>query len=288
MNIPKRPFGQTGHMSSAVIFGAAALWDTNQKTADQTLELLLEFGINHIDVAPRYGSAEQRIGPWMREFRKNFFLATKTAERTYKKAKEELYRSLEYLQTDHLDLIQLHSLTHPDEWDTVFTPNGALEALIEAQEAGLVRCLGVTGHGWTAAAMHYRSLQQFQFDSVLLPWNWFAAHHRNYPFEFEKLLSFCKTNKIAVQTIKSVARGAWAAGTKKTHTTWYQPIEDKYSISQAVRWVLARPEIFLNSTGDLKILPIILEAASNLRHCPSNEEMNLMSKKLGLSTIFGL
>ena len=107
MTIEKRPFGQTGHMSSAVIFGGAALWDVNQRTADKALELLLEYGINHIDVAPRYGNAELRVGNWMKKHRKNFFLATKTGERSYQGAKEEVFRSLDYLNTDQIDLMFL-------------------------------------------------------------------------------------------------------------------------------------------------------------------------------------
>ena len=158
MKIEKRQFGSTGHLSSSVIFGAAALWDSDQSTADEVLDLLYQYGVNHIDTAPRYGDSEIRVGSWMLRHRKDFFLATKTAERDYNGAKEGLHRSLDRLKTDSVDLIQLHSLTHPNEWDQVFAPEGALEALLEAKEDGLTRYIGVTGHGWTAAAMHLRSL----------------------------------------------------------------------------------------------------------------------------------
>lgn len=288
MTIEKRPFGQTGHMSSAVIFGGAALWDVNQRTADKALELLLEYGINHIDVAPRYGNAELRVGNWMKKHRKNFFLATKTGERSYQGAKEEVFRSLDYLNTDQIDLIQLHSLTHPNEWEQVFGPQGALEALLEAQSSNLIKNIGITGHGWTAPAMHQKSLNKFRFDSVLMPWNWFASHHRNYPEEFNSLLAFCKKHKIAVQTIKGIARGPWAAGKDPTHTTWYQPIENASSIEKSVHWILGQPDIFLNSTGDLKILPMVLEAARTFSTKPNDDEMRTMSKKEGLTSIFGI
>ncbi len=288
MTIQKRPFGKTGHLSSSVIFGAAALWDVSQKVADTVLETLFEYGINHIDTAPRYGCSELRVGSWMRQYRGAFFLATKTAERTYKGAKESLHKSLERLNTDHIDLMQLHSLTHPDEWDQVFKSGGALEALVEAKKNGLVSHIGVTGHGWTAAAMHFRSLQKYNFDSILLPWNWFAANHRSYPDEFAATIKLCKQNDIAIQTIKSVARGPWAAGMTQKYNTWYQPLEDEDSIRKAVLFVLSTPGLFLNSAGDIEILRLTLRAAENLDYKPTVSEMREMNERTGLSSIFGL
>ena len=177
MTIEKRRFGRTGHMSSAVLFGGAAIRKSDQDEADRVLELLLEFGINHIATAPGYGDSELRIGPWMKKYRKDFFLATKTRERTYQKAREQIHMSLDRLCTDQLDLIQLHALIHPDEWEEALSAGGSLEAAIEAREEGLVRFIGVTGHGWNVATMHNRSLQRFNFDSVLMPWNYFASKH---------------------------------------------------------------------------------------------------------------
>ena len=288
MTIEKRPFGNTGHMSSSIIFGGAALWEVDQATADKVLDMLFQFGVNHIDTAPRYGDSEIRIGSWMTKHRKDFFLATKTADRSYKGALDSLKKSLDRLQTDHVDLIQLHSLTHPDEWDQVFSSGGALEALVEAKEAGLARFIGVTGHGWTAAAMHLRSLKKYPFDSVLLPWNWFAAHHRNYPKEFFATLDFCESKSVAVQTIKGVARGPWGAGIEPTHSTWYQPLEDENCIKNAVHYVLSQPGLFFNSAGDINILPLVLRAAQSPIQCPSTSEMDDMAKQVGLSSIFGL
>lgn len=288
MAIEKRPFGRTGHMSSAVLFGGAALGRVDQGTADRVLELLFEYGVNHIDTAPSYGDSELRIGPWMDRHRDDFFLATKTRERGYEAAKSEIHRSLERLRTDRIDLIQLHALVHPDEWDRALSPGGALEAAVEAREEGLVRFIGVTGHGWTIAAMHRRSLERFDFESVLMPWNWFAAHHETYGPDFEATAALCAERKVAVQTIKSIARGPWAAGAVRNHTTWYQPLEQEEDIRRAVHWVLARPGIFLNSVGDVELLPAVLRAADELGAAPSDAVMAKLSDSAGLTSIFGL
>ncbi len=288
MAIEKRPFGRTGHMSSAVLFGGAALGEVDQGTADRVLDLLFEHGVNHIDTAASYGDSELRIGPWMDRHRDDFFLATKTGERDAKGAYDEIRRSLERLRTDHVDLLQLHALFHPDEWEQALSPGGALEAAVRAREEGLVRHIGVTGHGWTVAAMHKRSLERFDFDSVLMPWNWFAAHHETYADDFEATAALCAERNVAVQTIKSIARGPWAAGVKRSHVTWYQPLENEDDISAAVHWVLARPGIFLNSVGDVHLLPAVLRAASDLSAVPDDATMAGLSDRLGLSSIFGL
>ncbi|MDP6269300.1 MAG: aldo/keto reductase [Alphaproteobacteria bacterium] len=288
MAIEKRSFGRTGHMSSAVLFGGAAFFNADQGVADRVLDVLLEFGINHIDTAPGYGDSELRIGPWMARHRQDFFLASKTRLRDYDGAAEEIRRSLDRLRTDHVDLLQLHALIHPDEWDQALGPGGALEALIEAREEGLVRFIGVTGHGWNAAAMHRRSLERFDFDSVLMPWNWFAAKHPTYAADFETTAALCAERNIAVQTIKGVARGPWAAGVARSHRTWYQPLENETDIRQAVHWVLARPGIFLNSLGDVDLLPAVLRAAADMGAAPDDAAMAELSERTGLSSIFGL
>jgi aryl-alcohol dehydrogenase-like predicted oxidoreductase len=293
MAIEQRPFGRTGHMSSAVIFGAAALGRVDQATADRVLDLLLEHGVNHIDTAPSYGESELRIGPWMDRHRGDFFLATKTRERDYAKARAEIQRSLERLRTDRIDLLQLHSLSHPDEWQQALSPGGALDAAREAREAGLVRFIGVTGHGWTIVAMHRRALERFDFDSVLMPWNWHCAHHETYAADFEATVALCEQRRVAVQTIKALARGPWAAGANRNHTTWYQPLEDPDDIRLAVHWVLARPGIFLNSVGDVGLLPHVLKAAAELgatasEGVPSEAAMATFGKRVGLASIFGL
>jgi aryl-alcohol dehydrogenase-like predicted oxidoreductase len=293
MAIERRPFGRTGHMSSSVIFGAAALGRVDQATADGVLDLLLEFGVNHIDTAPSYGDSELRIGPWMDRHRDRFFLATKTRERDYGAAKAEIQRSLERLRTDRIDLLQLHALSHPDEWERALSPGGALDAAREAREQGLVRFIGVTGHGWTIAAMHRRALERFDFDSILLPWNWHCAHHETYAADFEATVALCAERRVAVQTIKALARGPWAAGAPRVQATWYQPLEDEADVRLAVDWVLARPRIFLNSVGDVSLLPAVLRAAAELGGAasegpPSEADMASFGERAGLSSIFGL
>lgn len=285
--IEKRPFGRTGHMSTLTLFGAAALGRATQAEADRTLDVLLEHGVNHIDVAARYGDAELRIGPWMREHRKKFFLATKTGMRTYAEARDEIRRSLERLQVDQVDLIQLHSLAHPDDWDVTMGDGGALEAAVEARDEGLVRYIGVTGHGWTIASMHKRSLARFDFDSVLMPYNYVMHQDERYRKNFDEVVRTCEARKVAVQTIKAIARGPWAT-TDKSRNTWYEPLEDQRDIDRAVHWVLGRPGIFLNTVGDTTLLPKVLDAASRFESRPSDDEMIEMLEGRSITTLFGL
>jgi len=288
MAIEKRVFGRTGHMSSAVVFGAAALARVDQGVADRVLDLLIEHDVNHIDVAASYGDAELRVGPWMDRHRDRFFLATKTGDRDYAAARDSIRRSLDRLRTDHIDLIQLHALIHPDEWERALSADGALKACIEAREQGLVKYIGVTGHGWNVAAMHRRSLERFDFDSILLPWNWFASKHRTYAPDFEQTVRLAAERNVAVQTIKGVARGPWAAGATRDRTTWYQPLEAMDDIRPAVHWVLSRPGVFLLSAGDVALLPSILTAAAEPVVKPSDEAMAALSARTGLASIFGL
>ena len=287
MTIERRPFGRTGHLSSVTLFGGAALAQASQAEADRTLELLLRHGVNHIDTAARYGDSELRIGPWMARHRKDFFLATKTGSRSAGEAREDIHRSLERLRVDHVDLIQLHSLWHPDDWDQAMGPDGALEAAVAAREQGLARFIGVTGHGWTIAAMHMRSLARFDFDSVLLPFNFFMARNERYRRSFEDVLAICRQRNVAVQVIKSIARGPWAAA-DRTHTTWYQPLEAQADIDRAVHWVLGLPGVFINTAGDLGLLPKVLDAASRFERRPPDEVMAAMLDGKRMTSLFGL
>jgi aryl-alcohol dehydrogenase-like predicted oxidoreductase len=288
MAIEKRMFGRTGHMSSAVIFGAAALARADEGTAERVLDLLLRYDVNHIDTAARYGESEVHVGRWMERHRDRFFLATKTGERDYAGARDGIARSLERLRTDCIDMIQLHALVHPDEWERALGPGGALEACIEARAAGKVRFIGVTGHGWTIAAMHRRSLMRFDFDSILMPWNWVAARHPTYAADFERTAALAEERGAAIQTIKGIARGPWAAGVTRDRTTWYQPLEGMDDIRPSVHWVLSRPGVFLCSAGDVGLLPLILEAACEKISRPDDAEMAALSERTGLSSIFGL
>jgi len=283
-------FGRTGHFSTRTIFGAAAFGNVTQNEADRSMETLLEFGVNHIDTAASYGDAETRIGPWMKAHRKDFFLATKTAERTYQKARDEIHRSLEKLQTEQVDLLQLHALTDPQEWETAMNAGGALEAAMEAREQGLVRFIGVTGHGTTVAGMHLRSLEKFDFDSVLLPLNFTMMQNARYAGEFETLLGLCRARNVAVQTIKSITRGPWGE-TPQKYATWYEPLVEQQEIDLAVRWVLQRPDVFLNTAGDIQLLPKILKAASRFFDESSevktmDSESDAAMRELGLTPIF--
>jgi len=286
--IQRRPFGRTGHESSATLFGAAALARASQADADRALDVLLRHGVNHIDTAARYGDSELRIGPWMARHRKDFFLATKTGSRTGKEARDDIHRSLERLRVDHVDLIQLHSLGHPDDWDVAMGPDGALEACVRAKQEGLARFIGVTGHGWTIAAMHRRSLARYDFDAVLLPYNFFMAQDARYRDAFEAVLAVCRERNAAVQVIKSIARGPWAT-TERSHTTWYQPLEGQADIDRAVHWVLGTlPSAFLNTAGDLALLPRVLEAAERFERAPSDDAMSAMLKTERMTSLFGL
>jgi len=268
--IERRPFGRTGHMSTCTLFGAAALGRVTQAEADRTLEVLLEYGVNHIDTANSYGEAERRIGPWMGRHRDSFFLATKTEERTYEKAKEHLHRSLDLLRTDHVDLWQMHVLVKPDEWEVAFGPGGALEAFVEAKAQGLAGFLGVTGHYTVAGWMHKRSLERYDFDSVLLPYNYAMMQNPTYRADFEALMAICEARNVAVQTIKSCTRGPWGAK-EQTAATWYEPFTEQRDIDLAVHWVLRRPGIFLNTPADIHILPKVLDAASRFQPGPQAE-----------------
>lgn len=254
-------FGRTGHNSTRIIFGAFAVGHVSQEKANQTLDVLLQYGINHIDTAADYGDSELRVGPWMKEHRQDFFVATKTGKRTYEKARDEIHRSLKRLQVEQIDLIQLHCLVDPQEWETALGPGGALEACIEAREQGLVRFIGVTGHGVTVAKMHKRALERFDFDSVLLPYNLPMMQNESYAADFEELIELCKAKNVAVQTIKSLARGHWGEK-QRFASTWYEPFQEQSDIDLAVSWVLQRPGVFLNTAGDPDLLPKILDAAS--------------------------
>ncbi len=283
--IERFPFGRTGHLSSRTIFGAAALSEVSQTEADHTVDLLLGHGVNHIDTAASYGNSELLLGPSMERYREHFFLATKTGERTYAKAKESIHRSLERLRTSQVDLLQLHCLVDPDEWETALGPGGALEAAVEAREQGLVRFIGVTGHGTSVARQHLLSLERFDFDSILLPWNYPMQQNTQYAREFNKLVDLCEQKNVAVQTIKSTCRRPWGEQ-KQSRATWYQPMEDQEDIDLAVHWVMGRPNLFLNTAGDIHLLPRTLDAASRFKESPTEAKMDELLKNAALEPLF--
>lgn len=283
--IERIAFGGTSHLSTRTIFGAAALGHVSQAEADTTLELLLRYGVNHIDTAASYGEAESRIGPWMTGHRDRFFLATKTGERTARGAHDEFRRSLERLRVDRVDLLQLHNLAQPDEWEVAMGPGGALEAAIAARDEGLVRFIGVTGHGTGIAAMHLKSLRAFPFDAVLLPYNYVMMQNPQYARDFEALAALCAERNVAVQTIKAITRGPWG-DKNRTDATWYEPLREQADIDLAVHWTLSRPGVFLNTVGDIHLLPAVLDAASRYQGSPSAAEMARLAGRLDMAPLF--
>lgn len=277
--IATAPFGQTGHDSTRTIFGAAALGSVSQADADRTLETLVEYGVNHIDTAASYGDSELRLAPSLARYPDQFFLATKTGEREYATAREQIRRSLERLGVDQVDLLQLHNLVDVIEWEFALREGGALDAAIEARDEGLVRFIGVTGHGRTVARMHLRSLDRFAFDSVLAPYSYIQMRDPVYVADFEALVAACSERGVAVQTIKSIALAPWD-GREQTASTWYEPIREQADIDLAVHWVLGRPGVFLNTVGDIQLLPRVLDAASRFTSRPDDEAMDdLVSRR---------
>jgi len=271
--IDTKPFGRTGHDSSRVIFGAAALGGMRQDKADQVLEQVRQAGINHLDTAASYGESELRLAPCLSVYRPMFFLATKTGARTGVAARRELERSLVRLGVDHVDMIQLHNLVEPDEWDIAHGPGGAVEALAAARDEGLVRFIGVTGHGTRIADMHRRSLERFDFDAVLLPYNYSLMRDPTYRTAFESLVALCADRRTAVQTIKSVARRRWGPEAEGPRYAWYEPLPAGDALTRAVAFVLGQPNLFLNTSSDATLLAATIEAAANVHGAPSDLEM---------------
>jgi aryl-alcohol dehydrogenase-like predicted oxidoreductase len=283
--ISRATFGRSGHLSSRVLLGAAAFWQVTQAEADAAIELALSYGVNHVDVAASYGEAELRVGSWIGRHGKTFFLATKTGERTADGARQELHRSLERLQVAQVDLLQLHNLVDPGEWETALGPGGALEAAREARQQGLVRFIGVTGHGLGVAAMHRQALERFDFDSVLLPFSYVLAQNEQYRRDFFELSRICQARNVAMQTIKSIARSPW--GELAPHrATWYRPLERQADIDRAVQWVLGHAGLFLNSAGDVNLLPKVLDAADRYQTPPTDGEMQAQMDELGMQPLF--
>lgn len=257
----------------------------SQDVADRTLEVLLVHGINHLDVAASYGDAELRIAPWLKRYPDRFFVGTKTGKRTAADAREELHRSLDRLGVDHVDLWQLHNLSDPIEWDNALSPGGAIDAAVEAREQGLVKAIGVTGHGAQIAATHRRSLQRFDFDSVLLPYNFVTVQSAYYAENFDAVQRACQERNAAVQTIKSLAYRPWS-GRPKTTTTWYEPLEEQADIDLAIHWALGRPGIFVISAGDVNLLPRVLDAAERFSERPSDQAMHGLVDRLQMVPLF--
>ncbi|MGL1893025.1 MAG: aldo/keto reductase [Spirochaetaceae bacterium] len=282
----KLEFGKTNHLSTRILFGAAAFYDEDQKTADKTMELVIEKGINHIDTAASYGKSELRLGPWIKHHRDKFFLATKTEQRSKKAALEELYRSLDLLKTDHIDLWQMHLLIDEEHWQQTYGESGALEAFIEAKEKGLVKNLGITGHELIVPSMHLRSLKEFDFDSVLLPYNYSLMQIPGYKHDFNKLHALALKKKLAFQCIKTICRGPWG-DKKQNYSTWYQPFDEQDDIDILIGYVLKLERSFINSAAEVKIFPKIIQAAENFDPTRNYTlEMAKLAESKGMTSLF--
>jgi diketogulonate reductase-like aldo/keto reductase len=284
--IPRQEFGRTGHHSTRVIFGSWALSQATQAEAGRALALLQKYGVNHVDTAPMYGNAEKLIGPWLAKHREDFFVATKTRCRLRQGALTNLKRSLERLRVDYIDLWQMHGLTSSGGWEQAMGPDGALEALIEARDRGLVRFLGVTGHGTKAPAMHKHSLKRFDFDTVLLPYNYLLMQNASYAADFDELVSLCRSRNVAVLTIKSAARRPWGSRSKTYNTYFYEPVVLQDAVDKCVQWSMGLPDSFLITAGDLQVLPKVLDAASRFDKRPSDREMRNLIEKYAMEPIF--
>jgi hypothetical protein len=247
--------------------------------------VLAELGINHIDTAASYGESELRLAPWLAEHRSEVFLNTKTGDRDGAGARASLERSLDRLGVDHVDLIQLHNLVEDDEWDVAHGAAGAVAALAKARDEGLTRFIGVTGHGLRIARAHLRSLERFDFDSVLLPYNHAVLADDGYRGDVEALLEVCADRRVAVQTIKAVARRRWPEG-DGPRFSWYEPLPDGPALARAVRYVLGRPQLFLNTSSDARLLRAIGAAAATGGSAPSDEEMRADADELDIRPLF--
>ncbi len=287
--IPTRPFGSTGHHSTRVIFGAAALGGMSQERADATLTMVDDAGVNHIDTAASYGESERRLAPWLVDHRGTVFLATKTGERSGSGSRAELEASLARLGVDHVDLIQLHNLVEEDEWQTAFAPDGVVAAMSAARDEGLVRHVGVTGHGLRIAAMHSRSLAEFDFSSVLLPYSPVLMRDPGYMSDVVGLRATCRDRGVAVQTIKAIARRRWRDDDESRKFSWYEPVRDPDVIERAMRFVLAEDDLFLNTSSDATVLPVVLEIAGRVGASvapPSTAELDEDISASGIEPIF--
>ena len=281
----KRRFGRTNHESTVAIFGAVAFFEVTQKQADQTMELVIESGINHIDVAPSYGQAEMRLGPWMETERERFFLGCKTMERIKKTAHDELRRSLELLRTTSFDLYQFHDVGSMDNLDLITGKGGALEAVLKAKEEGLIKHIGITGHGVEIPDVLLEALRRFDFDSVLFPVDFVLYANPDYRRSAEALLTQCAKRDVGIMAIKSIARGPWGEK-QKTNTTWYQPFSDPTWIQKSINFALSQPITGICTAGDVTLLPMIVEACNHFKEMSSQEQEELLSQASNFEPLF--
>jgi aryl-alcohol dehydrogenase-like predicted oxidoreductase len=270
-----RRFGRTGHMSTVAIFGAAAFSQVTQTDADRVMQQVIEAGINHIDIAPSYGQAEERVGPWMPRERQRFFLGCKTMERTKEGAWKELQQSLKRLQTEAFDLYQSHAITTMQELDAITMKGGALEAFVEARERGLFKYIGITGHGAQAPQIYLEALRRFDFDSVLFPLNFVQMANPEYRKYAEALIAECKAKDVGTMIIKSITRAPWGER-PHTATTWYEPFEQMDEIQPAVNFALSYEVTGLCTAADIRVFPLMLKACENFTQLNDSEREQMI------------
>jgi len=283
--VKTRRLGRTNHESTIAIFGAAAFYEVPQKQADETMELVIASGINHIDVAPSYGQAEQRLGPWIKTERSRFFLGCKTMERTKEAAKTELHHSLEMLRTNSFDLYQFHAVNTMAELDQITGTGGALECVLDARDEGLITNIGITGHGLDVPRIFLESLNRFHFDTVIFPLNFILYANQVYRQAAETLLAECAHQDVGVMIIKSVAKGPWGEKQKK-NTTWYEPFIDKDWIRRSVHFALSQPVTGICTAADVSLVPAILEACEAFETMNLGEQEELISQSINFEALF--
>ena len=281
----KRQFGRTGHMSTVAILGGAAFGEVDQATADKAMEIVLEYGVNHIDIAPSYGHAEKRLAPWMKTHRDKFFLGCKTMERTREGALKELHGSLKRLNSDHFDLYQLHAIKKVEDLDEVTRPGGALEALIEAKEKGLIQHIGITGHGVYAPTVFLEALRRFNFDSVLFPVNFIQFADPGYKQKANELLRLCREKNVGSMLIKSITKAPWGEISPQ-FDTWYEPFTDMDMIQKAVSFALSQDATGICTAGDTRLLPMVLKACESSKPMSEIEQGKLIQSAQMYQALF--
>jgi predicted aldo/keto reductase-like oxidoreductase len=280
-----RRFGRTGHLSTVAIFGAVSLGRISQDLADVAVQQVIDAGVNHIDIAPSYGEAELRLGPWMPKIRDQFFLGCKTTERTKEGATAEMRQSLERLQVDRFDLYQFHAVTTMEELDQIFSKGGALEAFLEARDEGLTNYIGITGHGFEAPVIFQEALRRFDFDSILFPINFVQYAIPSYRHESQKLLQMANEKDVGIMAIKYITRGPWGDKPQEYHM-WYEPFDEMEKIQQGVNFTLSQEITGVCTAGDYRILPQSLEACKNFTRLSQEEQIELIQEARQYEPLF--
>ena len=281
----KRRFGRTNHMSTLAVFGAVALGQLDQPQADQVVQQVINAGINHIDIAPSYGQAEARLGPWMPRIRDQFFLGCKTTERSRQGAVKEFHESLERLQVEAFDLYQLHAVTTMEELDACTQSNGALEGVIAMREKGLTRYIGITGHGMEAPRIFIEALSRFDFDSVLFPIYPALFANDAYRTQALALLDICEEKDVGVMIIKSIAKEPWGEREHRYHT-WYVPFEEQQAIQDNVNFVLSQKLTHICTAGDYRLLDKLFTACEGFEPMTDEDQEKLIQQHADMELIF--